>query len=33
MRRADFSYVNDSGLEGLEAFVAEVVAELESRAG
>lgn len=28
VRRADFAYVNDGGLEELEAFVADVVAQL-----
>jgi dephospho-CoA kinase len=31
VRRADFSYVNDGSLEGLEAFVANVVAELTAQ--
>ncbi|MDX6513109.1 MAG: dephospho-CoA kinase [Gaiellaceae bacterium] len=33
IRRADFAYVNDAGLDGLDAFVGEVVAALEPRAG
>jgi dephospho-CoA kinase len=28
LQRADFAYVNDGSLEGLEAFVADVVAQL-----
>jgi dephospho-CoA kinase len=30
-RRADFAYVNDGSLEDLDAFVREVVADLETR--
>ena len=32
LRRADFAYVNDGSLEGLDAFVCDVLAELERRA-
>jgi dephospho-CoA kinase len=31
-RRADFAYVNDGSLEDLDAFVRQVVGELEQRA-